>query len=324
MGGGMAANGKLMTCDCLGSQRIDAEALGRATGLSVAAPCTALCTTQIDIAAKAIEEGAAIACAQEARRFEALAAELGHEPPQTLDLRDRAGWSADPADKTPKMAALIAEAALPAPALKTRDVISEGLCLIIGAGDAAAGAAEALASYLSVTLLTDTAPAAPPAYDLVLGRLSKATGALGQFSVVIDALQQVIPGGSGALELTDPKNGGRSACDIILDLSGNPPLFSAHEKREGYLRADPNHAPSVAAAILAASHLVGTFEKPLHVRMEPILCAHSRAEQGGCTRCLEHCSTICRHVASPKLALSFRHTVAVLQAGFQIIRCRGR
>ncbi|MEL6587609.1 MAG: 4Fe-4S binding protein, partial [Pseudomonadota bacterium] len=65
----------------------------------------------------------------------------------------------------------------------------------------------------------------------------------------------------------------------------------APDKREGYLRADPGHPPSVAAAILAASHMTRTFEKPLYVRAEPLLCAHSRAEQTGCTRCLDLCPT---------------------------------
>ena len=34
----------LITCDCLGSQSIDADGLAKATGLEVRAPCSALCT----------------------------------------------------------------------------------------------------------------------------------------------------------------------------------------------------------------------------------------------------------------------------------------
>ncbi len=47
----------------------------------------------------------------------------------------------------------------------------------------------------------------------------------------------------------------------------------------------------MAAAVLAASHLTGTFEQPLYVRTEPLLCAHSRAGQTGCTNCLDLCPT---------------------------------
>jgi hypothetical protein len=47
----------LITCDCLGSQTIEFEALAEATGLEVRRPCSALCTTQIDLAAAAMQEG---------------------------------------------------------------------------------------------------------------------------------------------------------------------------------------------------------------------------------------------------------------------------
>ncbi|MGR3502517.1 4Fe-4S binding protein, partial [Pseudaestuariivita sp.] len=103
--------------------------------------------------------------------------------------------------------------------------------------------------------------------------------------------QQIVPGGRGGFTLTAPQDGAASGCDILIDLTGGQPLFPAHEKREGYLRADPAHPPAVAAAILAASHLTGTFEQPLYVKTEAILCAHSRAEQTGCTRCLDLCPT---------------------------------
>ncbi|HIF78035.1 MAG TPA: 4Fe-4S dicluster domain-containing protein, partial [Sulfitobacter sp.] len=212
--------------------------------------------------------------------------------------RDRAGWSDDPRDKLPKMSALAAEALLDAPAEKTIDVGSEGLCLIVGRGPAALEAAAQLKDHLSVTLLMDDAVTQAEDnlpevrdFDLISGKLRRAKGALGQFEVVIDALRQVDPRGRGPLNWTAPRDGARSQCDIIIDLRGETPLFPAHEKREGYLRADPGHPPAVAAAVLAASHLTGTFEQPLYVRTEPLLCAHSRAGQTGCTNCLDLCPT---------------------------------
>lgn len=284
----------LITCDCMGSLSLDSEALSRTTGLTVRPPCKALCTSQIAKAAEAIADPDTIfCCTQERAVFEALAEEMGLPAPPTLDLRDRAGWSGDDASKLPKMSALIAEALLPAPATKTLDVVSEGLCLILGPAEVALDAAHQLKDFLGVTVLLEDAAAVPDAreFDVIFGRLRRAQGALGQFTVVIDALQQIEPGGRGAFGLTEPRDGGQSDCDILLDLRGDTPLFSAHEKREGYLRADPGHAPSVARAILQASHLIGTFEKPLYVRLEPTLCAHSRAEQTGCTRCLDLCPT---------------------------------
>ncbi|MEM7472891.1 MAG: 4Fe-4S binding protein [Pseudomonadota bacterium] len=284
----------LIICDCLGSMTIDAERLSEATGLEVSAPCTALCTTQIERAAEALTQGDSIfCCTQEARRFDALAEELGLEAPPTLDLRDRAGWTGDTGDTLPKMSALAAEALLPAEPDKSVDVISEGLCLIVGSAEVALSAADVLKDHLGVTVLLNDAEDAVSTsdYDVVVGQLKRASGALGQFEVTIDALQMIEPGGRGAPSLNPPRDGAVSHCDILIDLRGTTPLFPAPEKREGYLRAEPGHAPAVSAAILVASHLVGTFEKPLYVKMEPLLCAHSRAEQTGCTNCLDLCPT---------------------------------
>lgn len=284
----------LITCDCAGSQSIEHDALAQATGQTVGPPCSALCTHQMDLAAAALTAGDAIfCCTQERRVFTELAEELGVPAPPLLDLRDRAGWSEDPASKLPKMSALAAEAMLNAPLEKSLDVTSEGLCLILGNGDVALQAAHQLKDHLALTLLTDPSQPLPDTrdFDVIGGILRTAKGALGQFEVTIDGLRQVVPGGRGDLTYTDPKDGALSQCDVILDLRGGLPLFPAPEKREGYLRADPTHPPAVAAAVLAASHMIGTFEQPLHVRTEPLLCAHSRAGQTGCTSCLDLCPT---------------------------------
>lgn len=284
----------LITCDCLGTQTIDAKGLSDATGLDVRPPCSALCTTQLAQAEAALSDPEAVfCCTQEARVFEELAEGLDRPAPPVLDLRDRAGWSDDTAPKLPKMSALIADAMLPSEPEKTLDVVSEGLCLILGPAEVALGAAAQLKDHLGITVLLEDGSDIPDTrdFDVVIGKLRRASGAFGGFDVVMDALQQVNPGGRGAFTLTDPQDGARSQCDIILDLRGDTPLFPAHEKRDGYLRAEPGHAPGVAAAILAASHLTGTFEKTLYVKTTPLLCAHSRAEQTGCTNCLDLCPT---------------------------------
>ena len=285
---------KLILCDCLGSQSVDGEGIEHATGLACSKVHTALCLDQIESAAKAISDGGAIiACQQERQRFEALADEIGTEIPGFVDLRDRAGWGESGASALPKMAALAAEAALPIPNTKTLDVVSEGTCLIIGTADVAVPAAERLSQALAVTILLNERDEIHQdgRFDTVLGHLREATGALGGFDLKMDSFQQVIPGGRGSPSLTDPRDGARSACDIILDLTGDTPLFAAPEKREGYLRADPKSQQATAAAIFEAGQLVGTFEKPLYVRLETALCAHSRAEQPACSNCLDHCPT---------------------------------
>ena len=284
----------LITCTCLDSQVIDSNRLAAATGLEVAPPCSALCTRQIDRAAAALTAGdAIICCTQEEATFTALAEELGLAPPPLLDLRDRAGWTADTAPTLPKMSALVAEAQLRRRPDRVAEVISEGTCLVIGPAAVTLEAAAALIPHMAVTVLLPDGADLPDSrdFDVIVGRVRRATGSLGRFAVTIDALQMIEPGGRGGFDLTPPRDGGDSACDVILDLSGGTPLFPAPDKRDGYLRADPAHPPSVAAAIMAASHLTGTFDKTLHVKVEPLLCAHSRAEQTGCTRCLDLCPT---------------------------------
>ncbi len=284
----------LILCDCLGSQSLDKDALEAATGLSCSRVHTGLCTTQIEAASAAIEAGdALIACQQERTTFEELAADLEIETPAFVDLRDRAGWSADTASKTPKMAALIAEATMEAPVTPAVDVASEGMCLIVGQSDVALPAAAKLADALSVTVLLTDTDAEPPLdrrFDPIKGRIRRASGAFGGFNLTIDALQMLNPGGR-ELTWTDPRDRAASQCDIILDLTGDTALFPAPEKREGYLRADPGRPEAVQGALLAASQLIGTFEKPLYVRLEASLCAHSRAGQTACTNCLDICPT---------------------------------
>ncbi|WP_370402165.1 4Fe-4S binding protein [Sulfitobacter sp. JB4-11] len=282
---------KLILCNCEGSQSVDAEAISKACGMHCSKVHSSLCTTQIDLAAKALEGGEVmIACQQERQRFEELAEELQVDLPGFVDLRDRAGWGEGNA--TPKMAALAAEAALSLPIAKSVDVISEGTCLVIGGEAALAGAAD-LCGTMAVTVLLPDADMIPAdrRFDCVTGNVRNVAGALGGFSVTFNALRQINPAGRGAFDLTAPQDGVVSSCDIIVDLSGGTALVPAPHKREGYLRADPTHAPSVAKVVLEASQMVGTFEKPLYVRMEPTLCAHSRAEQTACSNCLDVCPT---------------------------------
>ncbi len=234
-----------------------------------------------------------IACQQERVTFEELADELGIDAPGFVDLRDRAGWSDQGADATPKMAALAAEAMMPAAGAKTVDVVSEGMTLLAGAADVVLPVAEQLKDMLALTVLITDDGDMPVSrdYDVVRGRMARVTGALGGFTVRIDAFQQIEPGGRGAFSLTDPKDGAQSQCDIVIDLTGGTPMVPAPQKREGYLRADPRDPLAVAGIVLAASHLTGTFEKPLYVRLEESLCAHSRAGQSACSNCLDICPT---------------------------------
>jgi ferredoxin len=284
----------LILCDCLKSQSIDAKLVSEQCGVECSRVYTNLCGAEIAQAAKEIQNGdVIIACLQEQAVFEELAEETKAPVPAFLDIRDRAGWSDEGTSPGPKMAALINDALLPSPPVKMLDIQSDGRCLILGASDVVLDAADRLSEVLSVTaLLCDTPDMLSTRhFDVVKGRVRKATGSLGAFAVEIDGLCQLITGGRGGLSLGEPRKGGRTDCDIIIDLSGGISLFSASHARDGYLRADPRDALAVSQTIFAASQLVGGFEKPLYVQNNTHLCAHSRAEIIGCTACIDNCSS---------------------------------
>ena len=297
----------LILCDCLGSQAVDRDAIGEHAEVVCTRIHTALCTAEIEDAAKLIADGDAIvACQQERPRFEELADEIGAPVPGFVDIRDRAGWSDETERAGPKQAALVAEALLPPAAARTVDVESEGRCLILGSAAVALPAAERLSATLAVTVLLSDAGDDLPldrGFEVIAGELARASGALAGFSLRIDGLRQVEPGGRGEFALTGPRDGAQSECDLILDLSGNRPLFPAPGKREGYLRADPKDPNAVAAAVFEAGQAVGTFEKPLYVRLDETLCAHSRAGQAGCSKCLDACPTSAIAPAGDHVAL---------------------
>ncbi|WP_209595965.1 4Fe-4S binding protein [Ruegeria sp. HKCCSP351] len=284
---------KLLLCDCAGTQALDPDRIESACGITCSKVHTALCTKELQSAAALMQEGdTVIGCLQEQEVFRSLAEDMNIEIPGFVDLRDRAGWSDQGADATAKMAALAAEAFLPQPVTPSVDVISEGTCFIIGPGNVAFGLAERLARTLAVTVLvTDQAEPDSRAFDVIRGQLRSVSGALGGFSLRLDNVQQVAPAGRGAFNWTEPRDGAQSACDIIVDLTGGTPFVQAPAKREGYLRADPKDVVSVERMAFDAAQLVGTFEKPLYVRLEETLCAHSRAEQVGCSNCLDICPT---------------------------------
>lgn len=285
---------RLILCDCEGSQAIDKDVIAAACGITCSRIYTGLCTSQIADAGAEIKKGdAVIACLQERGLFEELADEIDGNVAGFVDIRDRAGWSEKDADSSAKMAALVSDALLPEPATKTVDIYSDGRCLIIGSADIALPAAAQLAEILSVTVLLGEATDLPTdrSVDVVVGTLKHATGTLGAFSLHIDALQQIIPGGRGAFQMGAPRDGGTSDCDIILDLSGGTPLFAAPLKRDGYLRADPRDPIAVAKIVAEAAQFTGGFEKPFYLKVEDHLCAHSRSEIVGCTKCIDICPT---------------------------------
>ena len=255
-----------------------------------------MCRAQLDRFLAAVGEGRPVtmACTQEAPLFTQEAEAVGARAPLAfVNVREHAGWSAEAGAAGPKMAALLAAAAVPVPPTAQVAFRSEGTTLVLGRDAVALAAAERLRDRLDLTvLLTGEQAVEPPRaaeYPVLRGRARTATGWLGAFEVVVDGHAAPSPASRDAFRWGPARNGARSRCDLILDLSGAPPLFPLAEVRQGYLRADPSDPAAVARAVFDAAGLVGEFDKPRYVRFEPALCAHGRNRRTGCTRCLDLC-----------------------------------
>lgn len=85
----------------------------------------------------------------------------------------------------------------------------------------------------------------------------------------------------------EPQRG--DSFDMILDLSREP-LIRSQQPPQGYFA--PGHDPlEQALAVQQLTQLVGEFEKPKYFEYKEKICAHSRSEITGCTKCIDVCST---------------------------------
>ena len=276
--------------------RLDAAAIRRGCPSSEIKSFNHLCGAELDHFRKiaATEDALTVACTQQAAQF---TDEAGDRPNAInfVNIRETAGWSRDGARAGPKMAALLASASVPVPDYPLVTLSSEGVVLVYGRDEAAIEAGRLLADHLDVTVmlkqLDDMTPPAATVFPIVKGTIRSAKGHFGAFELAIDGYAPPRPSSRDRFVLDTPRGGVTSRCDIVLDLSGDRPLFPAHDLRDGYLRADTNDPAAVLRAVLTARDLVGSFDKPRYVDVAPALCAHSRSKRTGCHRCLDLCPT---------------------------------
>jgi ferredoxin len=284
---------KILICSCDDTMPLDAAAVARSCRGAEVTTAKQLCRAELDKfrAAAAGGEPLTVGCTQEAPLF----AEAAEADIRYVNVRETAGWSNEAAAAGPKMAALIAAATEPAPDIPFVSFTSEGVILIYGCDQQAIEAGKLLKEHLDVTVLIKP-PAAimPPRvteFPVVKGTIRSAKGHLGAFELTVDDYAQPAPSSRGVFAFGTPRDGALSRCDLVLDISGGAPLFTAADLREGYLRADPGDAAGVLRAVLKARDLVGTFDKPRYVHFDASVCAHSRSKITGCTRCLDLCPT---------------------------------
>jgi ferredoxin len=292
----MAEKCTLLVCSCEGTMPLDADAIARGCRGAQVKTANQLCRAELERfrSAAAAGERLVVGCTQEAPLFTEAAGD-GGGPIAYANVRETAGWSANAAAAGPKMAALLAAAAEETPEVSYVTLESEGVALVYGRDERAIEAAKLLADHLDITVLIQrSAELAPPrvtGFPVVQGTIKSAQGHLGAFELVVDDYAQPAPSSRAALAFGPPRDGAVSRCDIVLDLSGGAPLFSASDLRDGYLRADPGDPAAVLRAVLKARDLTGTFDKPRYVNFTAELCAHSRSKIVGCHRCLDLCPT---------------------------------
>jgi ferredoxin len=194
---------KTLICDCNRTMPLDAPALRKALAATPGAQTdgldtvhTLLCRREAPAfqrAAKATSASAdelLIACTQERRLFLELNAEtegaapVEERPIHFVNIRETGGWSRDAAQATPKLAALIAAAQLPAAEpVSTVSYRSAGRCLVLGDATAAEQAAALLADVLDLSLLLSGGGVLQQAHEHATdaGRLTRLAGWLGAF-----------------------------------------------------------------------------------------------------------------------------------------------
>lgn len=278
-----------LICSCEGTLPLTPEALG-ATGK----PAHQLCRAQLDRFRSALGDFATVtvACTQEAPLFAEVARDDGFTGTlRFANIRETAGWSDQGAQATPKMAALLAMAEIAPTPYDIISLDSDGVTLILGRDEVALNTARDLSELLDITVLlapgADVAPPRQTTWPVLQGRIGAAKGHLGAFELTVNAYAGPAPSSRKRLEFGPGRDGAVSRCDLVLDLTGNPPLFP--HARPGYLRADPRDPAAVARLVAEAGQMTGTFDKPKYIDFTPSLCAHSRNTITGCTRCLSLC-----------------------------------
>ena len=285
---------KILICSCEDTMPLDGAAVQRGCRGAELLTARQLCRAELEKfrAAAAGGEPLVVGCTQEAPLFSELA---GDTAVTYANIRETAGWSKDAGAAGPKMAALLAAAAEPVPEFSFVNLTSDGVILIYGRDQQAIEAGYLLKDHLDVTVLikppADVSPPRVTDFPVVRGAIRSAKGYLGKFELTVDGYAQPAPSSRGAFSFPTTRDGAVSRCDLVLDLSGGAPLFTASDLRDGYLRADPGDPAAVLKAVLKARDLVGSFDKPRYVAFTADLCAHSRSKIVGCTRCLDLCPT---------------------------------
>ncbi len=187
-----------LICDCNQTMPLNAQALGEALQEDLTLH-SALCRREAGAFQKSLQsawssgDDLVVACTQETRLFNALAAQTpgagaSERPIKFVNIRETGGWSRDADKANPKIAALLAVAKLAAPEpVPTVTYKSAGRLLIIGPLDAAERFAASLDDALDITLFAQ-GPGSQGAgqerrHPVLTGQIESLSGWLGAFEL---------------------------------------------------------------------------------------------------------------------------------------------
>lgn len=288
---------RVLICDCEKTMHMNEDKLTKACkdnyDLSFH---NQLCRRQIKSYEDSINTGSClVACTQEAPLFLEIAEENQLDGNVSfVNIREQAGWSSDTQNITAKMSALLAEASHKSEPSKVRTIESDGLCYIYGEGQVAINTAIRLSKHLPVSLILKQHDniILPEVISVPVfkGEIKALSGSLGSFQFSVEDYATMIPSSKETLQFSARKNT-EITCSLFLDLTGDTPLINAHEKRDGYYRADPENPLAVSETLFDIIDLVGIFEKPIYVEYDSHICAHSRSRITGCSNCIDACAT---------------------------------
>jgi ferredoxin len=164
---------------------------------------------------------------------------------------------------------------------------SHGRLAIIGPEAAALEAARQLSGRLPVTAHVPGPgrpdPEAAEGVVVVRGGNAEVSGRLGRFTVNLTTPE-------GPVALAEAAGLAIEHFDLVLDL-GETPLITAEVPPVGYY-APAGNSRMLARALDELPEMSGEFEKPKYFNFKPELCAHSRSNITGCTRCIDACPTL--------------------------------
>lgn len=164
---------------------------------------------------------------------------------------------------------------------------SQGRVVVIGPEAESLSAARQLTDRVPVTIHVPGAerpdPGTVEGIVIVRGGTPEVEGRLGRFTVNLATPEGVVALAEAAgLEIEH--------FDLVLDLSREP-LLSHEVPPVGYY-APRGDGQALARSLAELPEMSGEFEKPKYFNFKPELCAHSRSELAGCTRCIDACPTL--------------------------------